>query len=345
MPVSEQAVRELFDEAAVGAPRMHVDSRQVLAGGRARVRGRKVRAVAGGVVAAVFVAVAWLGLVGGASDLFSAEVIPAAPQPWTTDEDVEVTLAGPDVPGLMDQPLIVLGRAAGSEHFTVSVEGHDPPGGTLPRTVLPGGVEVFAGDGLSLVVFTYPEGRGVQAEVLSRGSIEARSAPGPEIGGHRVGWELFGHPDAELEVEDVVFHRDRTVWTASGQPVAQVALEHHGVSVQMVSLPTLDRFGALAGGELSLNEAHSPPVASHGASVSRPWWRGGGSTSYVVLLLPGDVTDVTRPGADPGAEPPAVAPLGEWVAVLVGYDQDEWPEMGAIEWVDGQGRRHITLEE
>ena len=186
----------LLDRAVQHAPPMHLDGEHLLAAGKGRVRRRRVLGAGGGLAAGALVAAVWGGL-GGSDGLLTGDVqIQPATTVWERGEAVDATLftgyrtvdsaqaehrfdgrltrpdlAGPVVLELSDHGEVVERIAASSPHP---------------------GLEVFAGERMTVAVWAEPEG--VVSAVPLVGPVDhggPSSRTGIELDGERYGYSVW----------------------------------------------------------------------------------------------------------------------------------------------------------
>lgn len=237
MPETE--LSQLLDRSVHHAPPMHLDADAVLAAGRGRVRRR--RAVgAGGVLGVVALAGAlWFGP-GGSGTLTGVQDIQPATTVWERGETVEGTL----FTGLQtidgDQVghdyTAQLSRPTGDGPVTLTLSDGAAVVEEISSTSPVPGLEVFAGERMTVAVWREPEG--VVASVPLVGPVDP-SGPAnvqhAEVGGEEVAYAVWSADVVPLpeEVVDVyLVSRRGPTESLSGASTRNVGMSVKGHRVQ-----------------------------------------------------------------------------------------------------------------
>lgn len=315
--MSDRQIVDLLDRAAMVAPPMHVSAGSVLVGGRRRVRRRRLQGAGVAVAAASIAGVTWVGFgqVGGAT---TARMVPAATT-WDTTEPVEVEnlfrgLEGTDASfprsATLERP-----RGAAATLTLDYADGRD--GAAISGEQLPGGVQVFRGEGVTVVAWVAPDNAEPGSAVVwsnTAGNGSSASSDSLEIEEGKLEFLAIQHQaDADIRVDDVLFHNEAGVLAASGTPVQSGVLNAGDASLRVFSAPELGVWGSSDPRGLMVNPGSL--VGGYHAQVptdGRGW--GSDDLAGVHGRLPATATDVRLIG-------PAGTPIdGELDTLRLGED-------------------------
>ncbi|SOC53944.1 hypothetical protein [Ornithinimicrobium cerasi] len=307
---SDRDVLALLDRAAADTPPLHLDRHDVVARGRQLAR-RRHAAVSGGmsIAALALAGTVWLGLGGGGPLLGTTEITPAGVS-WEADESSPVVLPdGLQLVGNVEPRTLT--RTPSSSTATLVVDGVEE---TVEGRTLPGGVEVYVGEGATVAVWDHPRGASPEAVVVPQpqgaGGSTTVTVDGEEL-------RYWVTEEAGYVPEDVLFHDEEQMWAAGGAVAQTAELRDGEVRLTAVSLPDHGLVGYLDGD--SFSEVDTVTVAG----VDRPWWRGGGHDLTMVARLPREAVlarevlrDDPRGSVVRASEPRPTALVGPWSMVL-----------------------------
>lgn len=276
MPDRDDATRDvlaLLDRAAAHTTPLHLDRGAVVARGEQIVRRR--RATVGGMsFGALALAVAvWLGVGGGGSLLGTPEISPASVT-WQVEEPTTLTVLDGIERGGNVSPLTVT-KDGDEVTATFTVDGHEE---TVAGTTMAGGADLFVGGRATVIVWEHPAGASPAVDVLPapHADLESGPAQGDE------GVHYLTTTDRGYVPQEIVFHTDSQVWTASGDLAQTAEVSDGRWSVQAFELPGTDFAGYLQGGQVNAMDVWTSAMSSY----TEPWWRGGDAVNTQVFRLP-----------------------------------------------------------
>lgn len=216
--MSEHDVTRLLVRVAAHTPSLDVDVAGVVTVGRRRVRRRRV--VAAGVTAAALVGAFWFGP--GPGLLEAGEISPASVS-WEVEEETTVTVLHGETTGGEVAPLTVTKGPQGTS-ATFVVDGVEQ---TVQGQTMEGGADVFAAEGATVMLW-HPPPEAVESGLVVPTSSGQGGSGTVEVDGEDLAYWYtvgpYGAGPASYWPEDIVFHDDHQVWTASGQVAETVEL-------------------------------------------------------------------------------------------------------------------------
>lgn len=229
--MSDRQLAELLDRAVHHAPQMHLTGDDMLAAGRGRVRRRRAVGIGGALGAAAIVAALWGGLAGGdGTPLGTIEIHPAGTV-WEPGEPVEGTLFSGFQTIDDDQVAHTydarLGREVTDGPVTLTLSDNGQTVEQIPaRSEVPG-LEVFAGERMTVAVWTEPGG--VVASVPLVGPVDPggpATVQRTEVGGEELAYAVWAGDVVPLPevVRDVYLVGRDDVAAVSGTSVEAAVL-------------------------------------------------------------------------------------------------------------------------
>ena len=232
--MSDPQLTHLLDRAVHHAPPMHLDGEHLLAAGRGRVRRRRVLGAGGGLAAVALVTALWGGLAGG--DGFDDGQTPIQPATtvWEQGEAVDATLftgfgtidadqVGHSFDGRLTRPDL-------DGPVVLELSDHGQVVEQIPARSPQPGLEVFAGERMTVAVWAEPEG--VVSAVPLVGPVDPggpTTRTGIELDDARYGYSVwpadvtgFVRPE---EVLDVYLVGEDEVVAVSGASVETAVLQ------------------------------------------------------------------------------------------------------------------------
>lgn len=160
--MSDRQLAEMLDRAVNHAPQMHVTGDDMLAAGKGRVRRRRAVGIGAALGTAALVAAVWSGLAGGDGTLLGTTEIQPATSVWEEGETVDAAL----FTGLqtIDQDQVAhaydarLGRVTSDGPVTLTLSDGGEVVEEVPAQSPVPGLEVFAGERMTVAVWAEPEG-------------------------------------------------------------------------------------------------------------------------------------------------------------------------------------------
>lgn len=311
-------------ERAVGqAPGSRLTGEQMVAAGRARVRRRRAVGVGSAVGALALAGAVWLGV--GDGPLGSPQVSPAS-LTWDLEEGQSLTLMDHVTEGGLSSAVVT--RTATGTSATLVVDGQEEE--VVGRTTT-FGAQSFVGEEVTVLVWDHPAGADGVDVVPVRDDF---GSAGPALGDDDLWYAVvYG---ADQPPRDLLFHDERSVWTASGQVAETRVVGDGSVEKRVFWVEEHALAGVLDHGVMMLD-----PGWSLISVEQRPWWRGGGSREYVLARLPEEATlarlVTTAPGqhvdGDPVVDTVALGDSAFALASLEVTETDEQSQYAAdLQW-------------
>lgn len=235
--MSDRELTTLLDRAAAHTPPMDVPMQSVLAAGGRRVRHRRATAGALGVGGLALVGALWLGGPGGGAPTGTPDLSPAGPV-WEQDEPVDGVLFTGET--TYDQGQVEhdyraeLARPVPGGPVFLELSDRGRPVESVPAQTVQPGLEVFAGERMTVAVWREPEGTFTSFPLVGAhdpgGASGARYA---EVDGETLAWTSWVddvHPRPE-QVLDVYLVGAEEVVALSGEPVGTEVLRADGQRV------------------------------------------------------------------------------------------------------------------
>lgn len=238
--MSDPQLSRLLDRAVHHAPPMHLDGEHLLVAGRGRIRRRRVLGAGGGLAAAALVAAVWGGLAGSDGVLTGDVQIQPATTVWEQGESVDATLFSgyrtidvDQVEHRFDGRLI---RPDLAGPLVLELSDHGEVVERIPASSPQPGLEVFAGERVTVAVWAEPEG--VVSAVPLVGPVDPggpSSRTGTELDGERYGYSVWPADVSGVvlpeQVHDVYLVGEDEVVALSGAEVESAVLRTAGASV------------------------------------------------------------------------------------------------------------------
>lgn len=208
--MSEPRLTDLLDRAVHEAPPMHLDTETLLAAGKGRVRRRRVTGAGALAGTLALSAAVWGGLVGGGDLLTGPPDLQPATTVWEPGEAVDAvlfrgysTVDAEQVGHSYDARLV---RPELDGPVVLELADHGTVVERVPAQAPVPGLEVFAGERMTVALWAEPEG--VVTSVPLVGPVDpggpAGRQQGPEISGERTAYAVWPADVDGLTVPDSV---------------------------------------------------------------------------------------------------------------------------------------------
>lgn len=236
--MSERDVTQLLERVSAHTPPLDVDVSEVVEVGRRRVRRRRV--MVGGVTVTALVAAFWLGQ--GPGLLGDQEVSPASVT-WEVKEETTVDLVD-EVEAGGDLTSVTVTKDPQVSSATVVRNGVEE---TLEGETMAIGADLFVGGDITLMVWRTPPEAMLDVRIVPH-VMESSSGLSDSVkaGGVDLSYRYWVGPTS-YRPEDIVFHNEHQVWSASGHLATTLELRDGDAEATAFELSEPPMIGVLNG--------------------------------------------------------------------------------------------------